>query len=346
MDLPRLTSFSHGAGCGCKLGPEQLRGVLAGLDLPTLPEEVLVGSETGDDAAVVRLPDGRALIATLDFFTPIVDDAYDWGRIAATNALSDVYAMGGTPLLALNIAAWPAEVLPLELLGRVLQGGADVARAAGIPVLGGHTITDPEPKYGMVAIGLAEADAIVRNDTARAGATLFLTKPIGVGILTTAVKRGVATAERERSAVATMTTTNAEAAAAMGEAGVRCATDVTGFGLLGHLHGMLRASGVAARIDAAAIPLLDGVLDLARDGVVPGGGTRNLAYVRPHLAARDLSEEGALVLADPQTAGGLLVAADDAAAFRAAAERRGVAAHAIGRIESGPAGRITVDGRL
>ena len=346
METRRLTSFSHGAGCGCKLGPEQLRGVLAGLDLPAPTDGVLVGAETGDDAAVVRLPDGRLLVATIDFFTPIVDDAYDWGRIAATNALSDVYAMGATPLLALNVVNWPADDLPMELLGRVLQGGVDVASAAGIPVLGGHTITDPEPKYGMVAIGLADEDHLVRNDRALAGATLFLTKPIGVGIVSTAIKRGVATAAQEAAAVATMTTLNADAAAAARDAGVHAGTDVTGFGLLGHLHTMLVASGVSARVRAGAAPLLEGVRDLARDGVVPGGGRRNLAFVEPNLVAGDLDEAELLVLADPQTSGGLLVAAADAARFRDAATRRGVPCHEIGVVEPGPAGRIVVDGRF
>ncbi|MFM8944994.1 MAG: selenide, water dikinase SelD, partial [Actinomycetota bacterium] len=272
------------------------------------------------------------------------DDAYDWGRIAATNALSDVYAMGGVPLLALNVVNWPADDLPLDLLGRVLQGGVDVATAAGVPVLGGHTITDPEPKYGMVAIGLAEEQHLVRNDAAIAGATLFLTKPLGVGIVSTAIKRGVATAAQEAAAIGVMTTLNAEAAAAARDAGVRAGTDVTGFGLLGHLHAMLLASGVAARLRAEAIPVLDGVEDLARAGVTPGGAGRNLAFVEPHLVAPDLDATGALVLADPQTSGGLLVAAADAARFRAAAVRRGVPAHEIGVVEPGPAGRIVVDG--
>ena len=344
VETRRLTSFSHGAGCGCKLGPEQLRGVLAGLELPAAPADVLVGAETGDDAAVVRLPDGRLLVATLDYFTPIVDDAYDWGRIAATNALSDVYAMGATPLLALNVVNWPADDLPLDLLARVLQGGVDVAAAVGVPVLGGHTITDPEPKYGMVAIGLTDEEHLVRNDRAVAGATLFLTKPIGVGIVTTAIKRGVAPAAQVATAVATMTTLNADAAAASRDAGVRAGTDVTGFGLLGHLHTMLLASGVSARVRATAVPLLDGILDLARDGVVPGGAGRNLAFVEPHLVAPDLDASASLVLADPQTSGGLLVAAADAARFRDAAVRRGVACHEIGVVEPGPAGRIVVDG--
>src|ERR671910_3769797 len=188
----RLTSFSHGAGCGCKLGPEQLHQVLGGLTLPGPPPDVLVAADTGDDAAVYALDDDRALVATLDFFTPIVDDPYDWGRIAATNAMSDVYAMGARPFLALNIVAWPVDDLPLEMLGRVLQGGVDVASKAGAAILGGHTITDPEPKYGMVALGLADPERITRNSTVPPEAHLFLTKPLGIGIATTAHKRGVA----------------------------------------------------------------------------------------------------------------------------------------------------------
>ncbi|MGH2635255.1 MAG: selenide, water dikinase SelD, partial [Actinomycetota bacterium] len=256
----RLTSFSHGAGCGCKLGPSDLTSLLETLALPGLGEEVLVAADTGDDAAVVRLPGGQALIATLDFFTPIVDDPYDWGRIAATNALSDVYAMGGRPFLALNIVNWPVDDLPLEMLGQVLQGGIDVATKAGAAVLGGHSITDPEPKYGMVALGLAEPDRIVRNSTAVPGARLFLTKPLGLGIVSTAVKRGVAEPALVARAVELMTTLNDDASLAMRETGAEAATDVTGFGLLGHLHRMLRASGVSATIRADAVPVLAGVL--------------------------------------------------------------------------------------
>ena len=188
----RLTSFSHGAGCGCKLGPDQLAGVLGGLSLPAPTRDLLVAADTGDDAAVWRLDDGRALVATLDYFTPIVDDAYDWGRIAATNALSDVYAMGGTPFLGLNIVNWPVDDLPMELLGRVLQGGADAAAAAGVAVVGGHSITDPEPKYGMVALGFVDPERMVTNAAARAGDRLYLTKPLGLGVISTAIKRGVA----------------------------------------------------------------------------------------------------------------------------------------------------------
>lgn len=342
----RLTSFSHGAGCGCKLGPSDLASLLSSLDLPAPAAEVLVGTDTGDDAAVVRLPGGQALIATLDFFTPIVDDPYDWGRIAATNALSDVYAMGGRPLLALNIVNWPVDDLPLEMLGRVLQGGIDVAAAAGVAVLGGHSITDPEPKYGMVAIGLVEPERIVRNSAARAGDRLFLTKPIGLGIVSTAVKRGVATEDLVARAVELMTTLNDRAAEAMLEAGAVAATDVTGFGLMGHLHRMLAASGVAARVDASAVPMIEGVLPLARDGVVPGGTARNHAYVDPHVDWGTLERPERMALADAQTSGGLLVAAADAGRLAAALRALDVPFARIGQVVEGPAGRIDVTGRL
>jgi selenide,water dikinase len=342
----RLTGFSHGAGCGCKLGPEQLTSLLGTLSLPEVGGDLLVGNDTGDDAAVVRLPDGRALIATLDFFTPIVDDAYDWGRIAATNALSDVYAMGGRPFLALNVVNWPVDDLPLELLAQVLQGGIDVATKAGVAVAGGHSITDPEPKYGMVALGLAEADRIVRNSTVPAGAELFLTKPLGLGMISTAIKRGVATDEQVAQAVDVMTTLNDAAAEAMLEAGVAGATDVTGFGLLGHLHRMLAASGVAATIDAPSVPLLPGALELAVSDVVAGGTKRNLAFVRPHTDPGALTGPELLVLADAQTSGGLLVATTEPAALQEALRRKGVPGVRVGRTHAGPAGRISVAGRL
>jgi len=342
----RLTSFSHGAGCGCKLGPGDLTQVLGTLSMPELTAEVLVGADASDDAAVVRLPDGHALIATLDFFTPIVDDPYDWGRIAATNALSDVYAMGGTPFLGLNIVNWPVDDLPLEMLGQVLQGGIDVASKAGAAVLGGHSITDPEPKYGMVALGLVDPDRIVRNSTATAGARLFLTKPLGLGIATTAVKRGIAEDELLARAVDLMTTLNDEASAAMREAHAQAATDVTGFGLLGHLHRMLLASGVAATVDAGAVPLIDGVLELARRDVVPGGSMRNHAYVSPHVDWGSLTPPEQHVLADAQTSGGLLIAATDGDGLVRELERRSVPWAEVGSVDDGPAGRISVTGRL
>lgn len=342
----RLTSFSHGAGCGCKLGAAELTSLLGTLRLPEATEEVLVGAETGDDAAVVRLPGGHALIATLDFFTPIVDDPYDWGRIAATNALSDVYAMGGRPFLALNVVNWPVDDLPLELLGRVLQGGTDVATKAGAAVLGGHTITDPEPKYGMVVLGLVDPGAVVRNSTAPPGAHLFLTKPLGLGIVSTAVKRGLAEPDLVARAVELMTTLNADAAEAMLEVGAEAATDVTGFGLLGHLQRMLAASGVAARVDAAAVPVLEGVLDLAKTDVVPGGTRRNHAFVRPNVRWGRLSEPEQLVLADAQTSGGLLIAATDHDRMSKALSGAGVPHADIGVVVAGSPGTIEVTGRL
>lgn len=346
MGERRLTGFSHGAGCGCKLGPAELTSLLGTLHLPEVTDEVLVAADTGDDAAVVRLPDGHALIATLDFFTPIVDDPYDWGRIAATNALSDVYAMGGRPFLGLNVVSWPVDDLPLEMLGRVLQGGIDAATGAGIAVLGGHSITDPEPKYGMVALGLADPERIVRNSTAPAGAHLFLTKPLGLGIVSTALKRGIAEPDLVARAVELMTTLNASAAAAMLEAGAEAATDVTGFGLLGHLQRMLAASGVGARLDASAVPVLDGALALARAGVVPGGTSRNHAFVAPHTDWGGLSEPEQLVLADAQTSGGLLIAARDHRTMSEALGAAGVAHADIGVTLAEHPGGVEVTGRL
>ena len=345
MQEQRLTSFSHGAGCGCKLGPDQLSSVLSTLALPAFADEVLVGSDTGDDAAVVRLPGGQALVATLDFFTPIVDDPYDWGRIAATNALSDVYAMGAMPFLALNIVDWPVDDLPLEMLGEVLQGGIDVATKAGAAVAGGHSITDPEPKYGMVALGLADPARIVRNSTLAPGAELYLTKPLGLGIVSTAIKRGVAKDEQIRLALDTMTTLNDTASTAMVEAGAVAATDVTGFGLLGHLHRMALASGCAAVVDASAVELIPGVLELARSDVVPGGTKRNLASVRPHTDFGSLTEPEQQVLADAQTSGGLLIATTEPERLERALADRAVRFRRIGRSVDGRPGAIVVEGR-
>ncbi len=311
-----------------------------------MPEEVLVSTETGDDAAVYALPDGRALVATVDFFTPIVDDPYDWGRVAAANAFSDVYAMGARPALALNLVSWPVDELPLDLLVRVLEGGRDVAARAGAVVLGGHSITDPEPKYGMVALGFAERGAIVRNSTAPAGAALFLTKPLGVGMLATALKRGIAEPDRVRAAVELMATLNAAASEAMVAADAAAATDVTGFGFLGHLAGMLRASEVSARVDAGAIPLLPGTLDLARADVVPSGSKRNHAFLQRRVDWGELTPPEQLVLADAQTSGGLLIAATDADRLASALAERSVEAVRVGVTEGGPAGSVVVEGRL
>ncbi len=311
-----------------------------------MPEEVLVSLETGDDAAAYALPDGRALVATVDFFTPIVDDPYDWGRIAAANAFSDVYAMGALPVVALNLVSWPVEELSLDLLTEVLRGGQAVAKEAGAVVVGGHSITDPEPKYGMVALGFAEAARLVRLSTAPTGARLFLTKPIGTGVISTALKQGRADPEQVRAAVELMTALNADAAEAMVEAGAEAATDVTGFGLLGHLHRMLVASGVAARVDAAAVPLLPGVLDLARAGVVPGGSRRNHAYLQGAVDWGGLTGPEQLVLADAQTSGGLLIAARDGDRLAGALQARGIRGAELGVTVDGPAGTIEVTGRV
>ena len=342
----RLTKFSHGAGCACKLGPGDLRTVLGRLGTPAMPAEVVVSGETGDDAAVYAIPGGQGLVQTADFFTPIVDDPYDWGRIAATNALSDVYAMGGRPVTALNLAGWPVDDLPLDLLSRVLEGGAAVAGWAGVAVVGGHTITAPEPIYGMSVLGLVDPKRIVRNSTAKPGCDLFLTKPLGLGIISTAIKRGVATPEQVMLAVDAMTELNAAASEAMVAARVEAATDVTGFGFLGHLRGMLSASGCAATVDAGAVDLLPGVLDLARRGVVPGGTGRNHEFLGEFVGWGDLPKDEQLVLADAQTSGGMLIAARDPARLHDSAAERGVPLRQVGRVEEGVPGRITVTGRL
>jgi selenide, water dikinase len=310
---------------------------------------VIVSPETGDDAAVYVLPDGLGLIQTVDFFTPIVDDPFDWGRIGAANAFSDVYAMGGRPVTALNLVAWPVDELPLEQLSRVLEGGATVAREAGVAIIGGHSIHDPEPKYGMAVTGFVDPDRIVRNSTMRAGDRLVLTKPLGLGILTTAVKRGRATPEQLAAAVKVMTTLNRAASEAMVEVGVSAATDVTGFGLLGHLHNALVASGVAARIDAARVPLLSGAVELAEQGVVPRGTKSNHAFVSPSTDWGALTETEQLLLADAQTSGGLLISVppEHADALGAALEARGIVGDEIGVAHSeAPPGTIEVEGRI
>ncbi|WP_448073382.1 selenide, water dikinase SelD [Georgenia yuyongxinii] len=301
----RLTQYAAGGGCACKVPPGELERVLGGLSLPA-GADLLVGLENGDDAAAVRIDGGRAVIVTADFFTPVVDAPYDWGRIAATNALSDVYAMGGTPLVAVNLLSWPRQKIPFDVAAEVLRGGADVCAAAGTFVGGGHTVDDPEPKYGQAVTGLADADRLLRNDAGEAGLPLTLTKPLGLGVLN---NRHKATGERFEEAVATMTTLNREASVAALATGARCATDVTGFGLLGHLYKLVRASGLTAVVEAAAVPYLDGARQALADGYVPGGSRRNLDWVRPHLRS-SVSEDELLLLADAQTSGGLLVAGE------------------------------------
>ena len=307
----RLTGYARGGGCACKIPPGELEEVLAALGAPQVVPavagaELVVGLDGGDDAAAVRVDGDRAVIATTDFFTPVVDDAYDWGRIAAANALSDVYAMGGEPLVALNLLCWPRGELPMELAGQVLRGGLDVASAAGCFVAGGHSIDDAEPKYGMAVTGTAQVAELLRNDAGRPGTPLSLTKPLGVGVLNS---RHKATGEVFAHAVASMAALNRDASRAARAAGARCATDVTGFGLLGHLYKMARASGVAAVIESAAVPYLDGAREALRDGYVSGGTRRNLDWVRPHLRS-EVDEDELLLLADAQTSGGLLVAGE------------------------------------
>jgi selenide, water dikinase len=297
----RLTSYAHGGGCACKIPPGELEEMVAGLSV--LPAEVfghgelLVGLEDGDDGAVVRISGDQAVVATADFFTPVVDDAYDWGRIAAANAFSDIYAMGGKPLVAVNLLAWPRDVL---------RGGAEVARIARCHLAGGHSVDDPEPKYGMAVTGLAHPDRLLRNSAGVAGLPLTLTKPLGIGVLNS---RHKATGETFPQAVATMTTLNLQAAEAALALGARCATDVTGFGLLGHLFKLARASGLTAVVDSSKVPYLDDSREALRDGFVSGGTRRNLDWVRPHLTS-SVAEEELLLLADAQTSGGLLIAGE------------------------------------
>lgn len=305
----RLTQYAHGGGCACKIPPGELESIVAGLagaGPAGAVGELIVGLDGGDDAAVVRVQPGLALIATTDFFTPVVDDPYDWGRIAAANALSDIYAMGGRPVVALNLLGWPRQVLSFELAAEALRGGQDVCASAGCHLAGGHSVDDPEPKYGLAVTGVGDPQRLLRNDTGTAGLPLSLTKPLGIGVLNAKHK---ATGEVFPPAIEVMTTLNAEAAAAALAAGARCATDVTGFGLLGHLLKLVRASGVSAVVDSAAVPYLDGARQALAEGYVPGGTRRNLEWVRPHITTT-VDEPELLLLADAQTSGGLLVAGE------------------------------------
>jgi selenide, water dikinase len=303
----RLTQYAHGGGCACKIPPGELEEAVARL-IPEAPAaDLLIGVEHGDDAAVVSIGPGRAVVATADFFTPVVDDAVTFGRIAAANALSDVYAVGGEPLVALNLLGWPRDTLPAELAAEVLRGGLDIARQAGCHVAGGHSIDDPEPKYGMAVTGLADPDALLRIDAGRPGLPLSLTKPIGIGVLNAWHK---ATGEISQAAVDVMTTLNADASRLALATGARCATDVTGFGLLGHLYKLARASGVTAVVDHAAVPVIEGARTALAAGYVPGGSRRNLDWVAPHADLGGLAADDLLLLADAQTSGGMLVAGE------------------------------------
>jgi selenide,water dikinase len=300
---------------------------------------VLVGAATSDDAAVYRLTPELALVQTVDYITPLVDDPYQFGQIAAANSLSDVYAMGGRPLIALNVVAFPTDTLPIDVLGEILRGGADKVRESGAQILGGHSIDDREPKYGLAVTGLVHPDRVLRNSTARAGDRLVLTKPLGMGIVSTAVKRDLASDELIRNAVAVMSALNDRAASAAAQVGVDAGTDITGFGLLGHLREMTEASGVGARLSFAAVPVLDGVAELAENDVLPGGTRRNLAYVADVTTfAAAVTPVRQSLLADAQTSGGLLFAVPAArsADLLDALRRSGVpAATDIGEIVDG-----------
>jgi selenide,water dikinase len=330
-----LTTLSHGAGCGCKLPPDAIHGLVARLPRSE-HADVLVGFGGADDAGVVRVRDDLALVQTVDFFTPIVDDAYDFGRIAATNALSDVWAMGGEPLSALSLVAWPLERLGAQLLEDVLRGGHDAVEAAGAAIVGGHSIDDPEPKYGLAVTGTVHPDRVLTNGGGRPGDRLVLTKPLGAGAVSTAAKRDIAPDGLVARATEVMCELNRAAAAAARAAGAHALTDVTGFGLLGHLHELARASGCAAEVDAAALPAIDGVLELlARDDerAVAGGTRRNRAYAESFTAfAAGVEPARAWLACDAMTSGGLLAAVPGG--MGAGVE--------IGRLVDGPAGSITL----
>ena len=304
----RLTQFSHGGGCGCKIAPGVLRDMLAHGSLGVLPKQLLVGIETSDDAAVYRLNDEQAIVATTDFFMPIVDDPFDFGRIAATNAISDVYAMGGTPLFALALVGMPINQLPMETIRGVLQGGESVCAAAGIPVAGGHSIDSVEPIYGLVVIGLVHPDHIKRNAGAKPGDVLVLGKGLGVGIQSAALKKGELDAAGYAAMIASTTKLNTPGTKLANVAGVHALTDVTGFGLLGHLLEVCRGSGVGAVVQYADVPLLAGVKELLAAGFKTGASPRNWAGYGEGVDLGNYGDDAKALLTDPQTSGGLLVA--------------------------------------
>ena len=334
-----LTSLSSGAGCGCKLAAADLLPIVKELPPATDPR-LLVGTPTGDDAAVFRISDDVALVQTIDFFTPLVDDPYDFGRVAAANALSDVYAMGGVPVTAMNVVAFPLERLGGDVLGAILRGGLDVVTAAGASVVGGHSIKDDEPKYGLAVTGTVHPDRIVSNAGGRVGDVLVLTKPLGVGAIVTAAKRGAAGPELVARAVEVMVELNADASQAALAAGVHAMTDVTGFGLLGHLHNVTRESGLAAEVDAAAVPAIDGVDALLRaDGAVSGGSARNAEWAATFATIDDhVDPWRARLITDATTSGGLLMALPAGTDVAAAIPGGTV----VGRLADGPPGTIQV----
>ena len=304
----KLTSFSHGGGCGCKIAPGVLSEILKNTNGFPVPKELMVGIETADDAAVYKLNDEQALIATTDFFMPIVDDPFDFGRIAATNAISDVYAMGGTPIMALALVGMPVNKLPLEVIGKIIKGGESICNEAGIPIAGGHTIDSVEPIYGLVVLGLVHPSKVKRNADAKAGDVLVLGKPLGVGVLSAALKKGVLGDEGYKAMIDNTTKLNKPGKALSELPGVHALTDVTGFGLLGHLLELARGAQLTAKLDMSRIPLLPGVEKLAHDGFFTGASGRNWdAYGKDVLLSPNITQPQHTLLTDPQTSGGLLV---------------------------------------
>jgi selenide,water dikinase len=331
-----LTSLSHGAGCACKISAAELAPLLEGIPRASDPA-LLVGHEAADDAAVYRLTDELAIVQTADFFTPIVDEPYDFGRIAAANALSDVYAMGGRPVLALNLVAFSLGEVGPDVLTEILRGGADVAAQGCVSIAGGHSIDDSEPKYGLAVTGTVHPDRVVTNAGGRAGDRLFLTKPIGGGLATTAAKRGLASADVIDRAVATMTSLNEAASEAALEAGAHAMTDVTGFGLLGHLHELCEASGLAAEVDSGSVPAIEGALELAGDDrCVAGGSRRNASHAEEFTTfSTSVPAQRRVLLTDAMTSGGLLMAVPEQRADRAPGR-------AVGTLMPGTPGEISV----
>jgi selenide,water dikinase len=335
----KLTSFSHGGGCGCKIAPGVLSEILKKSTGFPVPKELMVGIETADDAAVYKLNDEQALIATTDFFMPIVDDPFDFGRIAATNAISDVYAMGGTPIMALALVGMPVNKLPLETIGKIIQGGESICAEAGIPIAGGHTIDSVEPIYGLVVMGLVHPSRVKRNADARAGDVLVLGKPLGVGVLSAALKKDKLDADGYAAMIANTTKLNKPGKALAELDGVHALTDVTGFGLLGHLLELARGAKLTAQLDMAKIPLLPGVEQLAHEGFFTGASGRNWdAYGNDVELGAGVSDTQRVLLTDPQTSGGLLVSCDPASVDEVLAlfAREGFGhAAVIGRMEAG-----------
>jgi selenide,water dikinase len=344
-DAIKLTSFSHGGGCGCKIAPGVLSEILKNSAGFPVPKELMVGIETADDAAVYRLNDEQALIATTDFFMPIVDDPFDFGRIAATNAISDVYAMGGTPIMALALVGMPINKLPVEVIGQIIKGGESICAEAGIPIAGGHTIDSVEPIYGLVVLGLVHPSKVKRNADAKAGDVLVLGKPLGVGVLSAALKKDKLDAEGYKAMIANTTKLNKPGKALSEMSGVHALTDVTGFGLLGHLLELARGAKLEAHLEMANIPLLPGVEQLAHDGYFTGASGRNWdAYGKDVQLSASISAAQHSLLTDPQTSGGLLVSCDAGSVEEVLAlfRREGFGeAAVIGRMAEGPA-RINV----